>query len=585
MEPGGGAPGEVLYDEQAITQNAEIRIANHPALPAPDGPPDFDYGRLTFLTDGGASDGQTYVPEKPLGLWVVDGNNEWAQVASKLRIFNVLDYGAYGKTGEQGFPPVNDQPAIQRALDAAASTLGGGVVYFPRGRYHICESIVVPRKPGISIILQGQGMNATRVGDQVGIDGQGYCTLADGDPVIDFSADEQQVAGFQINDMSVSREGLNRGPVIRHTSSGDSQRFIHSGLRNVYVQMASDDTYTATEDAIHIEGGLHCFMDNVRIDGGFWALSLEDSSHCTLRNVRQERYSNNGFRILSGGSHQLDWLRTENIIGTALKLEAKPGFPMGSITIRGLWTEGKKTTRVLELAGHDSSAVVTDIAAFEVGVASPCYTSIGTCGGVNGGLVPRYGITMNHARDVHIRGGTLASWEYALGKAISIGEARNVIIEGMHARSAATELSFYDISGSAENVRLEIYDRDFNQFELRSPTTKLQTACAAPCPWAFVQTNEILAAGTPGPGGANIFTLKMSGYNQGAGTPWFDVPAGRVITVLGQVTSGTAYSIYDKDIAGAGNIQLDGNTTWTGTAGQVLRLLFDGSEWRELQRL
>lgn len=53
-------------------------------------------------------------------------------------IFNVRDFGADG-TGAK-----DDTAAVQSAL-AKAQSSGGGVVYFPRGRYQITETLTVPR--------------------------------------------------------------------------------------------------------------------------------------------------------------------------------------------------------------------------------------------------------------------------------------------------------------------------------------------------------------------------------------------------------------------------------------------------------
>lgn len=64
------------------------------------------------------------------------------------RVFNVLDYGARPNTNE------NCLAAVYRALQKAAS-LGGGVVYFPRGRYRIEANMNQPRLPGPLLIPNG----------------------------------------------------------------------------------------------------------------------------------------------------------------------------------------------------------------------------------------------------------------------------------------------------------------------------------------------------------------------------------------------------------------------------------------------
>jgi hypothetical protein len=61
-------------------------------------------------------------------------------------VFNVKDCGADG-TGEK-----DDTAAVQAAL-ARAQENGGGVVYFPRGRYQVSETLTIPR----FTVLRGEG--------------------------------------------------------------------------------------------------------------------------------------------------------------------------------------------------------------------------------------------------------------------------------------------------------------------------------------------------------------------------------------------------------------------------------------------
>lgn len=65
-------------------------------------------------------------------------------------VFNVLDYGAVsGNT-------VNQQPAIQAAIDACEAA-GGGAVYIPAGTYHITSPLLVPYR----VSIYGDGGTAT----------------------------------------------------------------------------------------------------------------------------------------------------------------------------------------------------------------------------------------------------------------------------------------------------------------------------------------------------------------------------------------------------------------------------------------
>ena len=66
--------------------------------------------------------------------------------------FNVKDYGAVGDD------TANDTGAIIRAIDAAVKN-GGGVVYFPKGKYRVISTIVVPQ----NVSLEGEDLSNTMI--------------------------------------------------------------------------------------------------------------------------------------------------------------------------------------------------------------------------------------------------------------------------------------------------------------------------------------------------------------------------------------------------------------------------------------
>lgn len=91
-------------------------------------PADLPEGQYQVRVDEGAGEAGTSNPvtvtvRKPLA---------WPQ-----QVFNVRDFGAEGQ-GQS-----NDSGAIKAAL-AAAVKAGGGVVYFPRGRYQLNETLEIP---------------------------------------------------------------------------------------------------------------------------------------------------------------------------------------------------------------------------------------------------------------------------------------------------------------------------------------------------------------------------------------------------------------------------------------------------------
>jgi len=61
-------------------------------------------------------------------------------------LFNVVDFGAVGNDGK------DDTDAIRKALEAAEKA-GGGMVYFPRGRYRLSGELRLPR----FVVLEGEG--------------------------------------------------------------------------------------------------------------------------------------------------------------------------------------------------------------------------------------------------------------------------------------------------------------------------------------------------------------------------------------------------------------------------------------------
>ena len=70
---------------------------------------------------------------EPVPFVVVESPKPWPQ-----QVFNVMDFGAKGR----GL--TDDTAAVQAAL-AKAEANGGGIVYFPRGRYEVRDTLKVPR--------------------------------------------------------------------------------------------------------------------------------------------------------------------------------------------------------------------------------------------------------------------------------------------------------------------------------------------------------------------------------------------------------------------------------------------------------
>jgi len=89
--------------------------------------------------------GGKYGWSEPLIL-TIEAKKQWP-----TKVFNVKDFGAVGVAVENEEGWNDDAPAIQKALDAAA-TNNGGVVYLPAGNYYVTQTLVIPQ----NTVLQGE---------------------------------------------------------------------------------------------------------------------------------------------------------------------------------------------------------------------------------------------------------------------------------------------------------------------------------------------------------------------------------------------------------------------------------------------
>ena len=87
------------------------------------------------------------------GRLTADGS---AQAGGSL----VTDVRAFGAKGDGS---ADDSVAIQATIDAVHGQ-GGGVVWFPRGRYRTTTTLAVPRVLNQSIVLRGEGMRNSEYG-------------------------------------------------------------------------------------------------------------------------------------------------------------------------------------------------------------------------------------------------------------------------------------------------------------------------------------------------------------------------------------------------------------------------------------
>lgn len=143
-------------------------------------------------------------------------------------MFNVREFGAFGDDD------ANDVAAIQLAIDTAVQA-GGGVVFFPAGRYRINAAVTIPVMTDKSVILKGSGMRSTYIkpitNGQTAIrfgaatpDNSGtstnvtrYCGMED--LSVDGSAGSGTMIGVQLTEM---HSGWMRNCIIEEFTTGSS---------------------------------------------------------------------------------------------------------------------------------------------------------------------------------------------------------------------------------------------------------------------------------------------------------------------------------------------------------------------------
>ena len=175
---------------------------------------------------------------------------------------NVFDVRTFGAKGDAA---ADDRRAIQDAIDAANSS-GGGVVLFPRGKYRVDSTVVVPPLTDRTIVLRGEGMRSTYVYPGV----NGMTALRFGAGVADPSgtnANTTQYCGME--DMSVSGSLLSGG-----TNVGVQFVQMKKGwLRNIIIESLMSDGSIG----LHLKGSV--------TKGGIGALAVPHTWRCNFSNV------------------------------------------------------------------------------------------------------------------------------------------------------------------------------------------------------------------------------------------------------------------------------------------------------------
>jgi hypothetical protein len=601
-DPSGESLETGVAEGQVQEFDGGLRAPNHAPLPSADSP---DYGRIAFLRDGGAPDGNS--AGFPSGLHVVNNANRWSHISSNQRVYNVLDYGA---KPDDGF--FDNGPALQAAINAAAAgaqrdiAIGGAIVQLPPGEYFVTSGITIPRlSGGKSLAIHGAGVGATQITASI---------TSITTPVLTFDTSTNWVDGYSFSDMTIAR--TNAGTLIRHSSGGDGQRLSHSTFRNLGLFAPAADTSLGEQFAVlEIVGGAQSHFENIVALGGESAFLLANSSHCVVTNFHVApprsggEFSHVGLRVQGGGSHVITNFRADQVDGTGIAIQSS-----SNVLVNGIQNEGKLTKNQVLIQGAPG-AYASDILINQVAIALPCLqTGTNTCSSYCGALpsgkcddsdVPRYGIVVgSYARNVRITGGRLSGWGTeggapGDGNAIYIQDgAEHVTIEGMHFMHGVgydhpLDLgsgSIVQIDGAAKDIRIRLVDgldsapweTGWKRWERDYGTVgAIVAGSCADASTAHVYAYDVMETTSAGSGPGAVVDRLIQGTRKTVAPCGEALPsAGRTLTLIGR-----GDGVGDVSLGSGGNILFaTPHTGWDGLTGETLRLVYDGANWLELSR-
>jgi hypothetical protein len=496
-----------------------------------------------------------------------EGVGEGAQaVVAATDVYDVVAFGADPASGGQ-----DDQPAIMAAIQAATAARGG-IIHFPRGEYDVAASIVLPRSYTKPLILQGDGRYVSLITTLR--DEQDNHLLPSSHPVIEFdtSADPSthvpsKFYGFR--DLQISRR--NDGHVFRHTLPSPEARLLEAVFERVIFLGANDPDgaggAVSSTDLVHIQGGLLCTMSDVTFGGGNTGLVIEASSHMSLRDsgTNSDHECNSGIRLIGGGSHSLHHTRIEACDGgTALSIEGG-ATGIGNIQIDGLFGEGKRTRRFIDLRGS-AQAPVENIVMKGIHVPTPW----GPGFGVN---VPSYGLYIgDHVHNLRVLGGTFSTWGTNLvqngGQPIHVDAgARNIELRMAtddHVEQGGID-DYAAVEPGARRVQIELIDGAFRPY-LRSEG--MIEAWTVEGKTAYVGAAETVRAAPHG-----TITTILQAHTGAQDSP---PQAGQRVLLLG--TSDTSVLV-----SNSGNLRLS-TLKFHLYESAVIQLVYDGVNWQEVSR-
>lgn len=449
--------------------------------------------------------------------------------------FNVKDYGATGLNDQ------DDRPAIQAAIDAAADA-HGGTVYFPPGEYSIRTlGIVLPRNGyplsslSGNIKLVGAGVNATSLTDSGYLDP----TL----PMIRYAATPtlESAAGLELRSMTIARSS--DGRIFSHVKpTGDVvyERLIRCTFQDLYLRgKVATASPAPTATLLYIDGGIQCQFLNVSLDGGALAVNFKDCSHMYAAGLYTgvDTYAQAGILIDGGGNHVLHCRVEGTNGGYGIKLT---GNTDNNLLI-GPTFEGKATSPQIDIDSANNTLIQAPA------IAGPNTTGLS-------GIRCRA-----DSRNVRVVGGRFGDFSAQSGYGLLVDSgALHVSVEGTH---------FY--GGMSNNVSIDsgAFDVRVSGFTGNEPEERRIIVGGTWKGTLLLDASSVREWDNfaVSPGSATDFATLSDGYN------------GQVLTLM--FTNGNATMKH-----GTGNIRLAGGADFVSSANDVMKLVYDGTNWLETNR-